>query len=191
MSDSRSCSERKGSFANSDSSHRSSASARSGSSSAVVIRANRSAASLPRNASSRDGSPGGCVAAIGSTGRIPYGRQSRRSKRTGPAATGAEVASRSAVTASASSAGASGGSASAAWRGRSSSRTQTRSGSRPKADGRSRAASGHDAASSPAAATRTRTPRPRSTWLPAPRPTSGATAEYARRLPKSERSSSA
>ena len=66
----------------------------------------------PRNSSSRVGSPCGCVAAIGSTGRMPYGRQSRRSKSTGPAATGAAVASRSAVTASASSPGASGGSGS-------------------------------------------------------------------------------
>ena len=70
-----------------------------------------------RRASARRGtsracvaSPGGCVAAIGSTGRIPKGRQSSRSKSTGPAATGAAVASRIAETASASSAGASGGS---------------------------------------------------------------------------------
>ena len=47
---------------------------------------------------------------MGSTGRMPYGRQSSRSKRIGPAATGAAVASRRAVTASANSPGASGAS---------------------------------------------------------------------------------
>ena len=86
----------------------------------------RRAARRPaRHGTSRAGSPrpGGCVAAIGSTGRIPNGRQSSRSKSTGPAATGAAVASRIAETASASSAGASGGS-SPGSRPRSSSSTQ-------------------------------------------------------------------
>ena len=73
-------------------------------------RSSTSRVTSARNESSRVGSPGGCVAAIGSTGRIPNGRQSSRSKSTGPAATGAAVASRIAETASASSAGASGGS---------------------------------------------------------------------------------
>ena len=49
----------------------------------------------PRKPSRRSGSPGGCVAAIGSTALMPNGRQSSRSKRTGPAATGAAVARRS------------------------------------------------------------------------------------------------
>ncbi len=139
----------------------------------------RRAASLAteaRNGSSRVGSPGGAVAAIGSTGRIPYGRQSSRSKRTGPAATGAAVASRIAVTASASSPGASGASSSRLASERSSSSTQIRSGSRPKSRGSSPCASGHIAASSPVAATRTRIPSPSSICVPTERPISGATA---------------
>ena len=71
----------------------------------------------PRNSSSRVGSPGGWVAAIGSTGRMPYGRPSSVSKSTGPAASGAAVASRIAETASAISAGASGTSSPAPQRG--------------------------------------------------------------------------
>ena len=50
----------------------------------------------------------GLVDAIGSTGRMPYGRPSSVSKSTGPAASGAAVASRTAETTSAISAGASG-----------------------------------------------------------------------------------
>ena len=53
-----------------------------------------SLATEARNGSSRVGSPGGAVAAIGSTGRIPYGRQSSRSNNTGPAATGSGTWSR-------------------------------------------------------------------------------------------------
>src|ERR671937_257609 len=179
VSASRNCSDRKGSFANSESSHRSRASERSGSSSALEIRSSRSRASFPRKESSRDGSPGGCVAAIGSTGRIPNGRQSSRSNRTGPAATGAAVASRRAVTASASSPAASGGSVSRRSSTRSSSSTQRRSGSVPKPAGSRPVASGQSFASSPVAATRTRSPLPSST-RPPPRvsPTSGATATY-------------
>ena len=110
----RSCSARKGSCWKSESSQRSSASASGVSASARPRRASSSAASGPRNESRRVGSPGGCVAAIGSTGRMPYGRPSSVSNSTGPAASGAAVASRSAETASANSAGASGGSSSAA-----------------------------------------------------------------------------
>ena len=106
----RSCSERNGSFWKRESSQRSSASASGASASASASRPSTSRVTSARKESSRVGSPGGCVAAIGSTGRIPNGRQSSRSKSTGPAATGAAVASRIAETASASSAGASGGS---------------------------------------------------------------------------------
>ena len=107
----RSCSARKGSFWKSDSSQRSSASASAGSPSASPSAASTLDGDRRRGSeSSRDGSPGGCVAAIGSTGRMPNGRPSSVSKRTGPAASGAAVASRSALTASAISAGASGGS---------------------------------------------------------------------------------
>ena len=59
------------------------------SASASASRVSSSRASSARNESSRVASPGGCVAAIGSTGRIPNGRQSSRSNSTGPAATGA------------------------------------------------------------------------------------------------------
>ena len=102
---------RNGSFWKSESSQRSSASASAGSPSASPSAASTSTAIGVRNASRRDGSPGGCVAAIGSTGRIPNGRPSRVSNRTGPAASAAEVVNRIALTASAISAGASGGSA--------------------------------------------------------------------------------
>ena len=99
--------------------------ARSGRATAPTGRARRRAAGRRRRARARpqlarrrwrgrgrgaSARPGGAVAAIGRTGRIPYGRQSSRSKRTGPAATGAAVARRRAVTASASSPGASGAS---------------------------------------------------------------------------------
>ena len=97
---------------------------------------------------------------------------------TGPAATGAEVARRMAVTASASSPGASGASAVPLPSERARSSTQIRSGSRPKSRGNRPAASGHIAASSPVAATRTRIPSPSSICVPTERPTSGATAPY-------------
>ena len=113
----RSCSDLKGSCWNSESSQRSSASARVVSPSASASRTSSSAASAARNSSSRVGSPGGCVAAIGSTGRMPKGRPSSVSKSTGPAASGAAVARRIALTASAISAGASGDSSSGAERG--------------------------------------------------------------------------
>ena len=95
---------------------------------------------------------------------MPNGRQSRRSNRTGPAATGAAVASRIAVTASASSPGASGVSSYRRQRARARARRSGRlaaesRGSRP-------AASGHIAESSPVAATRTRIPSPSSIWVP-------------------------
>ncbi len=112
----RSCSERNGSFWNSDSSQRSSASARALSASARPSRTRSSPASAPRKESRRVASPGGCVAAIGRTGRMPYGLPSSVSKRTGPAESGAAVASRIALTASAISAGASGGSSGAGER---------------------------------------------------------------------------
>ena len=80
---------------------------------------------------------------------MPYGRQSSRSKSTGPAAIGAAVARRIAVTASANSPGASGGSVAPDSSERSSSSTLRRSGSRPKSVGRSPFASGHSFASSP------------------------------------------
>ena len=78
------------------------------SASASPSRTSSSAASGARNSSSLVASPGGCVAAMGNTGRMPYGRPSSVSKSTGPAARGAAVASRIAETASAISAGASG-----------------------------------------------------------------------------------
>ena len=97
----RNCSERNGSCWKSDSSQRSSASARTLSASARLRRSSSSPASAPRNESRRVASPGGCVAAIGRTGRIPNGRPSSVSNNTGPAESGAAVASRIALTASA------------------------------------------------------------------------------------------
>ena len=157
-SEERSCSARNDPSWKSASSQRSSASPSSRSSSAAPSLPIRTRAVSPRKTSSRVGSPGGCVAAIGSTGRTPNGRQSSRSKSTGPAAIGPQVASRSAVTASAISPGASGGSPPSAGIGCSSSSTHIRSGSRPKLSGARRAASGQCATSSPSAACRTREP---------------------------------
>src|SRR5262249_40183814 len=130
------------------------------------------------------------VAAIGGTGRMPYGRQSRRSNRTGPAVTGAPVASRSAVTASANSPGASGGATSLAANTDSSSSMDSRSGSSPNPGGSSPFASGQYADSSPTAAMRTAICRPSSMRTGVETPTSGAAAAYAWRSPSSERSSS-
>ena len=145
---------------------------------ARVARAD-SAARPARNESSRVGSPLGCVAAIGRTGRMPYGRQSSRSKRTGPAAIGAAVARRMAVTASANSPGASGGSVAPGSSARSSSSTLRRSGSRPKSVGRSPFASGHSFASSPVPAARMRMPLPSSIVAPpVVIPITGAMAPY-------------
>ena len=106
----RSCSARNGSFWNSESSQRSSASESSGSPSRVpegredVDRDRRpervEARRLARRLSRGDRS----------TGWMPNGRPSSVSKSTGPAAVAAAVVSRSALTASAISAGASGGS---------------------------------------------------------------------------------
>ena len=178
-SDSLSCSVWNGPSWKSDSSQRSSASPSSGSSSASPSRGSRSAARPARKESRRVGSPPGCVAAIGSTGRIPYGRQSRRSKSTGPAAIGAAVARRMAVTASANSPGASGGSVAPGSRERSSSSTLRRSGSRPKSVGRSPFASGHSFASSPVPAARMRMPLPSSIVAPpVVIPITGAMAPY-------------
>src|SRR6185312_13330512 len=108
----------------------------------------------------------------------------------GPAATGAAVASRIAVTASASSPGASGASAAPPGSEHSSSSTQIRSTSRPKFLGSNPAASGHIAATSPVAATRTRIPSPSSICVPTESPTSGATAPYEWPSPYSDPSSS-
>ena len=79
----RTCSERKGSCWKSDSSHRSSASASTVSAaSARPSRASSRPASSPRNASSRLGSPGGWVAAIGrpAGSRTGARRASRRAR---------------------------------------------------------------------------------------------------------------
>ena len=86
---------REGSAWKSESSQRSRASPRSRSSSARVSRSRSLLARSAVTMSMRTGSPGGTVAAIGRTGRMPYGRQSSRSKSTGPAAIGPAVASRS------------------------------------------------------------------------------------------------
>ena len=150
-----------------------------------AARARRSATDA-RNGSSRVGSPGGAVAAIGRTGRIPYGRQSSRSKRTGPAATGAAVARRIAVTASASSPGASGTSSAPPPSERSSSSTQMRSGSRPKSRAAGRRLPATSRQALPWRPTRTRIPSPSSICVPTERPTSGATAPYEWPSPKSE-----
>ena len=105
----RSCSDANGSAWKSESSQRSSASASSRSSSAIVRRPRSLFARSAVSGSIRTGSPGGGVAAIGSTGRIPYGRQVEPLEEDGAGRDRARVASRSAVTASASSPGASGG----------------------------------------------------------------------------------
>ena len=122
-----------------------------------------------------------------SSAATPNGWRSSRSKTTGPAATGAPVASRSAVTASASSAGASGGvvlpGRAARARGRA---THVRSGSLPKPGGSSSRASGHRAVSSSSVVARTRIPRASSIVTPTERPTSGAAARYKRVVPNSE-----
>ena len=178
-SDSLNCSAWNGPAWKSDSSQRSSASPSSASSSTSPSRARRFVARPARNESSRVGSPLGWVAAIGRTGRMPYGRQSSRSKRTGPAAIGAAVARRMAVTASANSPGASGGSVAPESSARSSSSTLRRSGSRPKSVGRSPFASGHSFASSPVPAARMRMPLPSSIVAPpVVIPITGAMAPY-------------
>ena len=131
-------------------------------------------------ASRRSEAPAGCRTAV------------RRASRRGRArpTSGAAVASRIALTASAISAGASGGSspprAPRAARARSSGRSRGRS---PAA--RSEPASGQWRASSPSATARTRSPGASSSCVATEMPTSGATAAYVRRSPKSERSSSA
>ena len=87
----------------------------------------------PAHGTRRAGSapPAAASAAIGKTGRMPYGLPSRVSNRTGPAASGAAVASLIADTPSANSAGVSGTSSPGPSEARSSI-TQYRSGSRPK-----------------------------------------------------------
>ena len=77
----------------------------------------------------------GTCAASGGIGRTPYGRQSRRSKSTGPAATAPGCREPKALTARPNSAAASGAWQAVSSRSRSSSRTSVRSTSRPKSGG--------------------------------------------------------
>ena len=174
-SEPRSCSDRNGSCWKSDSSQRSSASASAASPSARPSRAEQLRAPPAAERVEAVGSPGGCVAAIGSTARIPNGRQSSRSKRTGPGrdrARGRE-----------------------AYRGDGVGELGRRVRRLPRRlepplelehavavdlaaePGRQEAlASGQWRASSPGAAARTRSPSPSSTYVTTEIPTSGATA---------------